>query len=106
MKNNILVHTSPDQKTTAAGTKRNVKEKYLRHQHYLKTLRSLKKHFVTQNNIVSKKHAIYTVNQTKISLSAVDTKRYILNDGINTLAHGHWRITAEKTTEYPFILSG
>ena len=100
------MHSNPVQKTTAAGTKRNVKEKYLRHRHYLKTLTSLQKHYVTQNNIVAKKHAIYTVNQTKISLSAVDSKRYILNDGINTLAHGHWRIAAEKTMEYPFNLHG
>ena len=49
-----------------------------------------------QKNIIfsSKKHTFYTVNQKKIALSAVERKMYILNDGIKTLVHGHWRIAA------------
>ena len=44
------------------------------------------------NNIVSKKHTIQTINQTKIGLSAFDSKRYLLDDGVNTLAQGHYKI--------------
>ena len=37
-------------------------------------------------------HAIYTIKQHKAGISAYDTKRYILNDNINTLAFGHKNI--------------
>ena len=39
--------------------------------------------------ITSKKHKIYTQESNKISLSCFDDKRYIKDDGIHTLAHGH-----------------
>ena len=34
-------------------------------------------------------HQIYTVQGKKVSLSAFDDKRYILEDGVETLAYGH-----------------
>ena len=105
VKNNMIVHEDPVEKKTAAGTKKCVKKNHLRHQHYRKTLTTLQKHMTTQNSIVSKKHTIYSINQRKIGLSAMDTKRYILDDGVNTLAHGHWRIAAGKSMEYPYISS-
>ena len=40
--------------------------------------------------IQASKHNLYTVEQVKVSLSAYDDKRYILPDGHNTLAHGHF----------------
>ena len=42
--------------------------------------------------IRSIKHALYTVRQSKVGLSPWDDKRYILEDGIRTLAHGHYSI--------------
>ena len=39
--------------------------------------------------IKSKHHEIYTYESNKTSLSAFDDKRYILDDGINTLPYGH-----------------
>ena len=39
--------------------------------------------------ITSKKHIIYTQNSNKTSLSYYDDKRYLIDDGINTLAFGH-----------------
>ena len=38
-------------------------------------------------------HIITTYEKNKISLSAFDDKRYILDDGINTLPYGHKDIT-------------
>ena len=75
----------------AAGVKKGVVKRKLRHSHYLNTLELCKPTYVVQNNIVSKKHTLYTVNQTKIGLNAFDVKRYILEDGINTLAHGYYK---------------
>ena len=34
-------------------------------------------------------HGIFTYQSNKISLSCFDDKRYILDDGINTLPYGH-----------------
>ena len=39
--------------------------------------------------ITSKKHIIHTQNSYKTSLSCYDDKRYLIDDGINTLAFGH-----------------
>ena len=39
--------------------------------------------------IKSRDHIITTYEKNKISLSAFDDNRYVLNDGINTLPYGH-----------------
>ena len=39
--------------------------------------------------IQSKKHTLRTVRMHKVTLSAADNKRYILSDGIHSLAYGH-----------------
>jgi len=49
--------------------------------------------FANFNMIKSDKLDIYTINQTKIALSNFDDKRYILDDGYSTLAHGHYLIS-------------
>ena len=46
----------------------------------------------TMNAIRSRKHNIHTESITKTALSANDDKRIILEDGINTLALGHYKI--------------
>ena len=50
---------------------------------------------VMYNMIKSEKLNVYTIEQTKVALSNFDDKRYILDDGYMTLAHGHYR-----TSEY------
>ena len=44
------------------------------------------------NVIRSYKHNVFTEEVNKVALSADDDKRHILEDGINTLALGHYRI--------------
>ena len=39
----------------------------------------------------SRGHHLFTENMTKIALNAVDDKRIVLENGIDTLALGHWR---------------
>ncbi len=53
------------------------------------------KSFATYNIIKSEKLNVYTINQTKMALSNSDDKRYILDDGYTTLAHGHYRIRGD-----------
>ena len=101
VKDNIMTKTTDEiEKPTAAGTKRSA---CLKFNHYLETLTTKENKYVTQNTIASKKHVLYTINQTKISLTAQDTKRYILKDGINTLAHGHYRIVNGDAENFPFV---
>ena len=45
--------------------------------------------------IQSKLHGIGTYNVSKISLSYFDDKRYILDDGINSLAYSHQDIKSQ-----------
>ena len=41
------------------------------------------------SGIKSINHRMYTYRSNKTSLSVYDDKKYILEDGINTLAYGH-----------------
>ena len=44
------------------------------------------------NRIGSKMLDIYNIHVKKVGLSNFDGKRYILEDGINELAYGHYSI--------------
>ena len=52
---------------------------------------SINKKVIRHNmsRIKSFNHKMFAYESNKISLSAFDDKRYILDDGINTLAYGH-----------------
>ena len=42
--------------------------------------------------ILAKRNKIGTYDVCKISLSFFDDKRFVLDDGVNSLAHGHVEI--------------
>ena len=46
--------------------------------------------------IRSKDHVLSLVESEKKALCPIDTKRWILSDGITTLPYGHWRIMIYK----------
>jgi hypothetical protein len=48
--------------------------------------------YASYNMFKSEKLNIYTIEQTKVALSKFDDKRYILDNGYRTLAHGHNKI--------------
>ena len=64
----------------------------LSHQRYRDTLTSL---FKTENSRIAESHNLQTVTSTKTSLSAFDDKRYILDDGQQTLPYGHKNIEGQ-----------
>ena len=66
--------------------------KKLRHEEYLNVL--FNKNVVRHNvkRMQSKLYVVSTYDVYKISLSCFDDKRYILDDGINTLAYFHKNI--------------
>ena len=77
------------EKNTAKGVKTRVKNTKLTFADYEHSLRSLSVKTVRMNTIRSDHHRIFSQSTRKIGLSAFDDKRYILEDGISTRAHGH-----------------
>ena len=77
---------------TAKGIKKYVIKKQISHEHYKSVLFKDTQLHHKMNIIRSYKHQIYSFEINKISLSCFDDKRYILDDGINSLAYGHERI--------------
>ena len=84
-----LLFDGSREKQTAKGTKSSVKKAFLKHKHYHDVLKNLSTVRVKQNVIRSKKHQLGSYHQNRVALTAFDTKRWICNDGINTLAFGH-----------------
>ena len=74
------------------GVKKSVVEKSITHEDYKRCLLTGEEQLRKQNIIRSYKHEVYTEEVNKIALSANDDKRYILGDGIGTLALGHYKI--------------
>ena len=74
------------------GVKRQVVESYITHEDYKTCLLTGKEKLARQNIIRSYSHETFTEEVNKVALSAADDKRYILKDGIHTLAWGHYKI--------------
>jgi hypothetical protein len=49
-------------------------------------------HISTINQIRSDDHQLYNIAINKLGLCPFDDKRYILDDGVDSLAYVHWRI--------------
>ncbi len=82
--------TSTEHKQTAAGVKRS-QQKLLRHHKYVEILNDFSEEYVKQKTFASKGHTLYTQEQTRVGLSALDIKRYILSNGIDTVPHGYYK---------------
>ena len=69
--------------------------KKIRHKEFVDVLLIRKMIRHKMKRIQSKLHRIGTCDVCKISLSCFDDKRYILDDGINSLAHFHKDIKSQ-----------
>ena len=76
----------------AKGVKKHVLKKKNIHENYREVLDHGSTLHHPMNMIRNLGHRIYPTLVNKISLSAVDTKRYILPDRIHTLAYGHYKL--------------
>lgn len=72
------------------GTKKSVVEKEIRFEHYRQTLETRLPMKHSQLIFKTDCHQIYTTRATKTSLCALDTKRFILQDGITIQAYEHF----------------
>lgn len=84
--------TEKEQKMAAAGVKKAM-HSLLKHHDYIETLADSSTVYVVQKSITSKNHVLYTQEQCKKGLSALDIKRYTLPDGISTVPHGYFDFT-------------
>ena len=79
------------EKKTAKGISKSVTRK-MRHEQYFQALFDEQRSTANMTCIRSYKHDVMTVNIKKIGLSPYDDKRYVLDDKVTTLAHGHCSI--------------
>ena len=70
-------------------TKAKAVNKKIRHKEFVDVLFNKKIISYDMKRIQSKLHKIGTYDVCKISLSCFDNKRYVLEDGVNTLAYFH-----------------
>src|SRR5271154_2248827 len=80
----------------AKGVQKAVVKKDLTHNIYDACIQNQKEQMVLMHQLESKDHTIGLLQSSKIGLSPLDTKQWILSDGIITLAFSDWRIRAYK----------
>ena len=85
-----------EEKARAKGIQR-AAMRNVRFDDYEQQLRTPHEHKVTNRRIGAHLHRIYTYEYAKKGLCSFDDKRYILEDGISTLAYGHYRVKVDST---------
>lgn len=90
-KMNSLLYDGMEKKT-AKGVKKCVIDKHLKHQAYKQALYDYCSMRHSMNMIRSYNHRLFSVSVCKTTLSPYDDKRFVLDSGIHTLAHGHYTI--------------
>ena len=85
------------EKQKAKGVKKCMIKKSLRHENFLKCLKTGESQVRKQSLFRSRDHHIFTENMLKVALSANDDKRIVLKNGIDTLSLGHWRLEGERS---------
>ena len=84
-------------KFATKGVKKAIAENELLHRKFITCLNEKQKLKVTAKHFRSAAHKVKTVDEIKVALSCFDDKRYILEDGIHTLAYGHYRLEELST---------
>jgi len=76
----------------AKGIPKAYVKKNVRHEQYLHVLRRWSSMTCKLQAFRSEKHLVTTREFTKVCLPCIDDKRYLLSDGIRSMAYGHCRI--------------
>ena len=77
---------------TAKGIKKNVIKNNITHENYKQTLLENKQMYHKMKTIRSQNHNLGSYGINKVSLSCFDDKRYILDNGYESYAYGHYLI--------------
>jgi len=76
--------------TKVKEIKKNYVKKNVKHDSFLDILKNTASTTLAKFRMFkSTNHVLNTIEMTKVCLSAFDDKRYILDDGVTTLAYGH-----------------
>ena len=78
------------------GIKKQVIKNNITHENYKECLFTQNVQLRKQTTIRSREHVVHTEVVNKVALSPYDDKRYILENGIDTLAWGHHKIRNKK----------
>jgi hypothetical protein len=92
----ILMPAGVADKSTAKGIKTAYAKKHLIHRAYRECLMNQTRTVAEFRCITSRNHNLQTSVIRKDALNPFDDKRYLLPNGIGTLAHGHRAIRAER----------
>ncbi|GBM08249.1 hypothetical protein AVEN_82934-1 [Araneus ventricosus] len=84
--------TKDYEKKTAKGITKTYIQKNVKHQDYKNCLLNSAKSRGVQSRIQSFNHNLYSMKINKVTLSSFDDKRYILDDGVESFAYGHYKI--------------
>ena len=74
------------------GIRKAVVKESITHEDYKNCLLTGKEQLRKQTILRNYDHEVYTEEVNKIALASQDDKRHILEDGIHTLAWGHYKI--------------
>lgn len=80
------------EKKTAKGVATSIVRRQIHHSDYLDTLLHQQRGLAHGQRIASTNHTVTTLAYGKVTLCPLDTKRYLLEDGISSLAYGHHKI--------------
>ena len=92
------MYESDKEEKRCKGVKQSVVKNKITFEDYKTTLFSGKEQRRTMNVIRSHKHEVYTLKKlTRWLCLPMMTSEVILQDGVHTLAHGHWRAGGEQS---------
>jgi hypothetical protein len=89
----LLTYDDSMAKRTAKSIKKPCVAKHLRHDMYLRMLREKTIEHAKYRLFRSRAHKTETVEYSNVALCAYDDKRFVLDDGVATLAYGHVRLS-------------
>ena len=84
-----ILEANGDNMKKAKGVKKYVVKKHIRHNQYREALFEKTTFHHSMNVLRSERHRIYGQHLHKVSLSPFDSKRWIAENGVETLAYGH-----------------
>ena len=77
---------------TAKGIKKNVIKNNIKHEDYKNTLMNNEQMHQKMKTIRNQRHQLGSYEINKVSLSCLDDKRYIHDNGMSSYAYGHYKI--------------